>query len=407
MEQQRREAEAARQRLESEYFARRDELRSQYQFAETEQEKAQLAFLMAELDKATERADQAIVAGYAHAVQSIQGLQATGRASTAQEAQAIQNIFLAAGSQYGQMAEDVRQRVGLQAGIAGDAYAPIDDFYSLLAADQAREAAMTQRMGGVVAAEMSDAERRMAFQQASQLADLQRQSAASGAQTRADQQAAVAARIAADRRNFTDNLRQLQTTYATLGASFDQAGIASYGEQAALAASESMMREQLAAQERMSNANIAARLREMEAQWAREDAARPEWQTPELAQALLQWDLMEPHMKTQEAWNRILGPFFGNGANVPGRPGIPPEVRDPRPTPSPPPPPIVQIPDADLQAELERRRGQQFEQEARARYNQRVAQLEDLKRRGVLPPTFDAPGTALRELQRDYPGWQP
>jgi hypothetical protein len=334
-EEQRRAAALARQKLESEYSSRRDELRSQYQFAETEQEKAQLAFLMAELDAATQRADQSIVSGYAYAIQSIQGLQAGSQAATGQESQSIENLFLSAGSQYGNMASDVQQRVGLQAGLAGDAYAPIGDFYSILAADQAREAAMSQRMGGVVGAEMTDAQRRMAFQQASQQADLQRQSSASGAQTRADQQAAVSQRIARERLDFVNQLRQLQSTYATLGAGFDQAGIESYGQQANIAASEAMMREQLASQERMSNASISARLREMEAQWAREDGSRPEWQTPELARALLNWDLLTDIQKTQEAYDRILGPFFGTGTSAstsgrtssPGSRTIPPRTQ--------------------------------------------------------------------------------
>lgn len=320
MEQQRRAAEAARRRLEGEYATRRDELRSQYQLSETDEERAQLAFLMAELDSATQRADQAIVAGYANAVQNIQGL--GGRAGTAAdvETQTVQDLFLNAAQRYAGMVGDVQQQTGLQAGLAGTAFGPAEDFMGLLAADAAREAALTQRLGGIVSQEMTDAERRMAFQQASQQADLQRQAAASGAQTRADQQAAVAARIAQERRELANNIRQLQTTYATLGASFDQDYVASYGQQAGMAQSEALFLADLASREREAAANRAAQMRMLEAQWGREDAQRPAWQTPELAQALLRWDLLPEIMKTPENYNFIFGRFFGGGIPLPQAP---------------------------------------------------------------------------------------
>ena len=356
-DEQRAAAERARQNLDREYSSRRDELRSQYQFAETEQEKAQLAFLMAELDSATERADQAILAGYANAVQNIQQIGTRAGAATDAEAQAVQNLFLTAGERFGGTIADVQQQTGLQAGLAGTAFMPGEDFANLLAADAAREAALSQRMGGIVGQEALDAERRMAFEQAAQQADLQRSSLASGAETRADQQAAVAARIAADRRNLTDNLRQLQGTYATLGASFDQAGLESYGEQAGLAQSESLFLADLASRERIAAANNAARTADLEAQYAREDAQRGDWQTPELSLARLAWDTLPEILQTEDRYRQIFQGLLP-GVVPPGMvtPGDIAARDYPRPDrEAPASPPLVEIPDEQFEAEAQRR----------------------------------------------------
>ena len=330
-DQARQEAAAGRQRLEREYQSRRDELRNQYEFAETDQEKAQLAFLMAELDRATQDADQAIVAGYEYAVQNIQTLGARTQGSAAAESQAVQNLFLSGADRLSQQLAEVQRQTGLQAGLAGNAFQPGADFLGLMSADAAREAALSQRLGGIVSEEMTDAERRMAFQQASQQADLQRSSTQSGAQTRADQQAAVAARIAADRRDWTNNLRQLQTTYAGLGANYDMASLQSYGQQADLAQGEALFLANLASQERQAAASRAQQMAILNAQWGREDSQRPAWQTPELAQALLRWDTMTDIQKAQPgAYESVFGGLLP-GVNVPytGPQNVVPRPRTP------------------------------------------------------------------------------
>ena len=411
-DQQRAAAERARQNLDREFASRRDDLRSQYQFAETDQERAQLAFLMAELESATERADQAILAGYANAVQNIQQLGTRAGAAADFETQAVQNLFLGAGERFAGQVADVQAQTGLQAGLAGTSFGPAEDFLGLISADAARESALAQRMGGIVSEEMTDAERRMAFQQASQQADLQRASMSSGAQTRADQQAAVANRIALDRRNFTDNLRQLQSTYASLGASFDQAGIASYGEQAGLAQSEALFLADLASRERVAAANRAAQLDQLERQWAREDERRPEWQTDDLAAALLAWDLKSDIDKARPgAFERHFGGLLP-GVEAPGAAPGPGSSRDfPRPDQpaQPSSPPLVEIPDEDLDRERARRDAQQFETEARAYYNDRIRTIQDLVNRGVvtLPPGATVQDRALAQVQSRFPGWQP
>lgn len=363
-DEQRAAAERSRQNLNREYETRRNELRSEYQLTETDEERAQLAFLMAELDAATRRADEAIAAGYANAVQNIQTLGVRAGSAADAEAQAIQQMFLTSGERFGGMIEDVRQQTGLQAGLAGTAFGPAEDFMGLLSSDAAREAALSQRMGGIISEEMTDAERRMAFQQASQQGDLQRQAASSGAQTRADQQAAVTNRIAQERRDLAKNVRQLQSTYATLGASFDQAEITSFGEQAALSQAESLFLQNLASQERTSAANRAAQRSQLEAQWAREDARRPDWQTDELAAATFRWGQMSDLDKSRPgAFENVFGGLIPGvdprGApSLPGRP-LPDHLAEP-PT-GPPPKPLVEITDAELEAEAARRaaRGQE------------------------------------------------
>jgi len=405
MEQQRSAASQARANLDREFQTRSDQLRQQYEFAETEQEKAQLAFLMAELDAATQRADQAILAGYANAVENIQMLGARTVGAAGTEAQAVQNLFLTAGDRFAGQIADVQQRTGLQAGLAGTAFAPGEDFMGLLAADAAREAALTQRLGGIVSEEMTDAERRMAFQQASQQADLQRQSASSGAQTRADQQAAVAARIAADRRNFTDNLRQLQSTYANIGASFDQAGIQSYGQQAELAQGEALFLANLASQERRDAAARSARMSELEAQWSREDASRQDWQTPELAQALLRWDTMTDIQKARPgAYEEVFGGVLP-GVTAP----TPTQPRDPRdfPRPSTPARPLVPTTDEEVIAraqEIERARQASAQVDAaRNYYRQQLGTLQQWENQGLIP-RGTAEQRARQATEERYPG---
>lgn len=362
-DEQRAAAERSRQNLNREYETRRNELRSQYQLTETDEERAQLAFLMAELDAATQRADEAIAAGYANAVQNIQTLGVRAGSAADAEAQAIQQMFLTSGERFGGMVEDVRQQTGLQAGLAGTAFGPAEDFMGLLSSDAAREAALSQRMGGIISEEMTDAERRMAFQQASQQGDLQRQAASSGAQTRADQQAAVANRIAQERRDLANNVRQLQSTYATLGASFDQAEIASFGEQAALSQAESLFLQNIASQERTAAANRAAQMSQLEAQWAREDDSRPDWQTDELAAASFRWGQMTDLDKSRPgAFENVFGGLIP-GVESRGAPSLPgrPDPSSPGESPTgPQPKPLVEITDEEFEAEAARRaaRGQ-------------------------------------------------
>ena len=399
MEQQRRAAETARRRLEGEYASRRDELRSQYQLSETDEERAQLAFLMAELESATQRADQAIVAGYANAVQNIQGLGGRTAQAADLETQGIQNLFLGAADRYAGMVGDVQRQTGLQAGLAGTAFGPAEDFMGLLSADAAREAALTQRLGGIVSQEMTDAERRMAFQQASQQADLQRQSAASGAQTRADQQAAVAARIAQERRDLANNIRQLQTSYAALGAGFDQQYVASYGEQAGLAQSEALFLADLASRERVAAANRAAQLEQLEAQWARDDSMRPDWQTDELAAATFRWNQMTDIEKSRPgAFENVFGGLLP-GVESRGRPALPgrPDPSLPGESPrGPQPKPLVELTDEEIAAEQARREAQARSGAARQQVEDAYRTRQQWEAAGRL-----APGTADRLRQQD------
>jgi hypothetical protein len=364
---------------------------------------------MAELESATERADQAILAGYENAVRNIQDLGTRAGAAADFETQAVQNLFLTSGERFGGAIADVQQQTGLEAGLAGTAFMPGEDFMNLLAADAAREAALTQRMGGIVGQEMTDAERRMAFQQASQQADLQRQSASQGGQIRADQMSAVNARIAQERRDFANNLRQLQSTYATLGAGFDTAGIQSYGDQAELAQSEALFLQQLSTQERMAAADRAARMSELEAQWGREDAAKPAWQTDDLSQALLLWDITPEFMQTPERYAELFGGLLA-GAPTPDQilsPGQRADAdraagagaaaagRAER--------PLVELSDEELEAERQRRAASGQVDAARAYYDQTLATLLAWEEANLIPR-----GTATERARiatkRQYPG---
>lgn len=335
LEQQRVEAARMRQRIEAEYESRRDDLRSQYQFAETEQEKAQLAFLMAELETATERGYQAITSGYANAVSNIQELGSRAGADASAESQAVQNLFMSGAQTLGADAGGAVTESGLARGLMGNVMQPAADFEGLMRADAAREAALTQRLGGVVSRDMTDAERRMGVQEASQQADLQRASMTSGAQTRADQQAAVAARIAADRRNFTDNLRQLQATYGTLGASADQAGLQSFGTQAELQQAEQLFLANLSTQERIAAANRAAQQAALQAGWDREDASRPSWATDEYLGRQQAWNLLPDSQKTYDRYTQYFGGLVPGVALPTPKAVSPVSPSAPRPAPTP------------------------------------------------------------------------
>jgi len=311
LEAQRAEAERLRQNLEREYRSRKADLRSQFEFAETDQERAQLAFLMNSLDESLAAGQGAIASGYNAATQQVQRLAAEQQQSAQVETSAVQGLFEQASGQLGGRLQDLATQVGPGGGLMGDAMSGAEDFYSLLATDAAREAALGERLSGVVGRDIAAGEQRMALQEAAQQADLTRSGMQTRASLTAQQQAAVAQRIAEDRRTFVNALQRLQSDIATRGGQIDTSQLGSYTTQASLAASQADTAARLAADARQQQAAFGFQ-REMMDREQQERIARGE--TPEFEREMLEfatnlqyWNSLPPEVKSPELWSEIFG----------------------------------------------------------------------------------------------------
>lgn len=311
LEAQRVEAERLRQQLEKEYRSRKADLRAQFEFAETEQERAQLAFLMNSLDDALTAGEQAISAGYNSARAQVTQLARASQESAAVEQAAVEGLFTQAAGQLSGRVQDLAQQVGPGAGLMGDALSGAEDFYNLLATDAAREAALGQRLSGVIGRDIAAGQERMYLQEASQQADLARSGMQTRASLTAQQQAAVAQRIAEDRRTFVNALQRLQSDINARGGQIDMSALGTYDREAQLAFSEADTRRRLAADAQQQAAAFAFQ-REMMDRDREERLARGE--TPEFEREMLDfarnlqvWNSLPDEIKTPDLWSEIFG----------------------------------------------------------------------------------------------------
>lgn len=292
LEQQRQAAVAMRARLENEYQARRSELTSMFNFAETDEERAQIAFLMAELQDATDIAYDAITSGYQQATETAILLGDRARRMGDVEGAEIENLFLQAGQRIGDITGQTVAESGIGAGLVGQqALQGSNDFMQLVAADAAREAALSRRLGGITAEDFQMFQGRLGAQSAAQQAALARESRAAGTSLQAQHAAAVAQRIAEDRRRLVQELQQLQSQYGELGYNYDAQTLGTYGTAAALSQRDAQAAADRAASLQAQRDRAAFEQQQILDQRAYEESQRPEWQTDELAAALLRIDL--------------------------------------------------------------------------------------------------------------------
>jgi len=311
LEAQRQEAERLRQNLEREYSSRKLDLRSQFEFAETEQERAQLAFLMNSLDDALTAGQGAIAAGYQAATAQVQQLAADQQLSAQTETAAVQGLFEQASGRLGGRVEELATQVGPGGGLMGDALSGAQDFYNLLATDAARETALGERLSGVVARDISAGEQRMALQEAGQQADLTRSGMQTRASLTAQQQAAVAQRIAEDRRSFVTALQRLQSDISSRGGQIDMSQLGTYTDQARLAAAEADTARRLAADASQQQAAFGFQRemmdRDLQERIARGETPEFEREMLEFAQATAIWNTIPEEVKTPDLWSQIFG----------------------------------------------------------------------------------------------------
>lgn len=311
LEAQRVEAERLRQQLEREYRSRKADLRAQFEFAETEQERAQLAFLMNSLDEALTAGQGAISAGYQAATGQVRQLAAQQQEAAQLETAAVQGLFGQAQKRLGGRVEELAQQVGPGAGLMGDALSGSQDFYNLLATDAAREAALGERLSGVVARDISAGEQRMALQEAAQQADLTRSGMQTRASLTAQQQAQVAQRIAEDRRTFVNALQRLQSDISSRGGQIDMSQLGTYTDQARLAAAEADTARRLAAEAQQQQAMFAFSreqdTREQERRIARGETPEFEREMLEFARNTSIWNTLPDEIKSPELWAEIFG----------------------------------------------------------------------------------------------------
>jgi hypothetical protein len=193
----------------------------------------------------------------------------------------------------------------------GDALSGAEDFYSLLATDAAREAALGERLSGVVGRDIAAGEQRMALQEAAQQADLTRSGMQTRASLTAQQQAAVSQRIAEDRRTFVNALQRLQSDISSRGGQIDMSQLGTYTDAARISAQEADTMRRLAADAGQQQAAFGFQ-REMMDRDLQERIARGE--TPERQRELLEfaaarelWATLPDEVKSPDLWSEIFG----------------------------------------------------------------------------------------------------
>ena len=255
-------AERQRRQLDSEYNSSVDELRDEYQFAETEEEKAQIAFLLEDLEAQRTAADQAIGAGYQQAIDSVEGRQVEMEAATEAEAGVAGDLFRGAADRLRGDVADVSSEAaeggsGLGVGLDGGS-AAADEFIGLMEAAAPREEALARRLGGIAEDDMAWLASTMEGEREAQRGDLQRQATANRANMQALHQSQVADRIQREREQFRSQLNNMQMAFQDRGWRLDDQANQTYQQ----AADMRFQAGESAAQRRMQASQANARMQQ-------------------------------------------------------------------------------------------------------------------------------------------------
>ena len=261
IEQQRKRAEDERKGLESQFEDAREQLREEFSFAETEQEKAQLAFLLGDLERQREAGHEAIGVGYQRAIESITERSEAAREASVADGVRMNELFTGAADQLeGRVASDAAASAeagrGTGVGVAERA-SGADDFVNLMRAAAPREQALSERLGSLQADEAAAMAGSMDRQQEAQRADLGRLAMATSAQATYDHGRQVADRIAQERAQWRDQVAQMQQLFTGRGFSLEDAIRQTFGDESQMQfqAGESMAGREM--QARTTNAQLA------------------------------------------------------------------------------------------------------------------------------------------------------
>ncbi|MGH3443605.1 MAG: hypothetical protein ACRDUY_16475 [Nitriliruptorales bacterium] len=207
--------------IDSQFEAAKGRLSEMFQFAETPEEQAQLAFVLGDLEEQSKAAKQVIANEYGKAVAGARERSTGMRETAAAEGQQVGDIFRGAADRVrGNVSDAVSQfsdtGLGVEAApVSGDA----TDFLPLLESDAATQQALTQQLGDISAADVAFLGEAMAGEGAAQQGDLQRLATGLRAGAITDHQRRVGDRQAGERAAYRDALLGLES--ARMGRQFD------------------------------------------------------------------------------------------------------------------------------------------------------------------------------------------
>lgn len=267
--------------LDTQFQRRMNELRKQFQFTESAEEKRQLSRMVGELERQRDEGYRAIGAGYQRAVEQVQARGAQAAESTAAEQAEVGSLYAGAvGQVQGEAAalnEAADAAGGGALGVGADGgSAEAADWAALLAAEGASSQAMTRRLGDITQEGIGWMGDTLRGQEQAQQGDLRRLAMATQAQARMQHDQRVQDRINQERMVFNqmfgqtrsmydqrgwqlgDTARQLQVDRGNLRFQFGEADIgrrlAASKAQAQLDAQRAAANAQMQAQARASNA---------------------------------------------------------------------------------------------------------------------------------------------------------
>lgn len=212
LEQARRQTQEAAAGLEARYESDKAELREQYQFAETDQERQILARALGELEHQRDQGLAAIDAGYAQTQAEVEARSGDMRDQAGLEAEAMAALF---GDQAAAMRAGAGQVDGDRAvsglGVNADGGGTEAElFASMLDAAAPREAALTQRLGDIGADDVAWLADTLGGESLAQQADLRRLAQTQIGQAQQQHDRRVQDRIQQDRTQWRDQLGGLQ-----------------------------------------------------------------------------------------------------------------------------------------------------------------------------------------------------
>lgn len=201
--------------LEETFNRQREELGELFEFAETPEEKARIAFVLGDIEEQRKAGQQVIAREYAEAVQQGRAQAAAMRDAAATEGQAMGDIFRQ-GADRGrehlasaqQLYADANLGVGAQP-VSEDAA----DFVGVMEAAAPREEALARTLGNIAADDVGFLGETMAAEGGAQQGALMRAALGLRAQAINQHQARLADRQAAERASYRDAMLGMQRDY--------------------------------------------------------------------------------------------------------------------------------------------------------------------------------------------------
>ncbi len=200
--------------LQQQYDQVIDELKSQYQLAETEEEKERIRYIVADVEAQREAGEKAIGEIYATKIQEIQKTAAMSREETGRSAQAAGDVWRQGAQDLRQGAQTSRDELVAQnrgLGIGAPGASGADPFVNLMSGMAPVSQNYAQRIGDIGAQAIDFMGATAQGQEGAQQADLRRLAVATSSAARTQHASEVAQRIATERLAMNQQIAALRS----------------------------------------------------------------------------------------------------------------------------------------------------------------------------------------------------